>query len=218
MIDTDRARTTAEALAALPTAQKLIYDLCDQLDDARRVIDRTRAQAAAALGLADDPDGPPLLGECIKKLVAERDDARHQRDHWHRENGQAWRGLGRWCRWADQVHGVLDTAPEVAARVEELEPLEPPCAHVDERDRARSRAVALHAAVEVFEPAADAVTRRRAEAAQMEARADGPDPWAQVAELRAAIRAALDEILPHDLGTETLEAALAATDPAGAGQ
>ncbi len=82
-----------------------------------------------------------------------------------------------------------------------------------EQDRARAERDAANA-----ENARLVACVRDAESERDDARDERDHLRTVVAELRQAIRQALDEILPYDLGTETLAAALARTDPTGTGR
>jgi len=63
-----------------------------------------------------------------------------------------------------------------------------------ERDRARDAAAALEAENAVLRPAVDEVTARRA----FDARATGPNPWADAAELRAGVLVARDRMVAEE--------------------
>lgn len=254
-IDTVRARMTADALAVLPTARTLIYDLAGALDAARAVVDGGRTQAAEALGLADDPAGPPLLGEALKRLaeqnraadgaaidLAERLDAaeRHAADL-RTDTRQASAELERIRpalieaeRQRDTANAALvaveaDLADErrrhtgsretvtrlhgllVEAERRRDEALAAHRAAGDDRDHARQTAIALwqENAILAKAVAGDSITLKRAAAASER---PAPDPWAQLAQLRAALEAFRDSWF-HTLAADKIRSILAAAFP-----
>lgn len=179
-------RLLVEAETARHTAEKQVFDVSGELSTARRVIDAARGMLGDAL-MPGDPEGGPLLGEGIRRLVAQRDAI---------EIEQA--GL------TTAMHAAEEEARQARAALAEAEAQRAEMRV--ERDRARTIAAALYDQNSVLWNTADPLTRKRADAEAEAAREGVADPWEQVTQLRAALeRNALDEPATDAEVTTTVE-------------
>ncbi|MCK9930004.1 hypothetical protein MXD62_23030 [Frankia sp. Mgl5] len=206
-------RLLVEAETARHTAEKQVFDVSGELSTARRVIDAAQSMLGAAL-TPGHPEGGPLLGEGIRQLVADRDaaclgwtartaDLEKERRRLAEARDVAWRAVAA-QNAAEQQRDTANAALVEAERQrDEMR---------GERDRARTIATALYAQNAVFYNTADPLTRRRADAEAEAAREGVADPWAQLAQLRAALEAFVAGH-PNTLAANTISAILARTDP-----